>query len=1262
MQWEIGVDTGGTFTDCVARSRSGEERRAKVLSSSAVRGTVVEASGERMRVRIRIGLGAAEIGTFLAGFTANLSRGAPPARVLHAERLDEDHIAIDLDRSLSDPGIPREPPSPWLVTLTSPWEAPIFAVRLALRRSAGRSLSDCRIRIGTTRGTNALLEGRTTPTALFINEGLGDLLLIGDQRRLDIFARAPSKPAPLERVSVGVRARIDANGRVLEELDLDALRESARLARASGATAAAIAFIHADPRHPEGVAQEARVAEILRSEGLFDWVSPSHRCGASARFEPRARAALVDAALSGPVGSFVGAVVGLSDGAEVFMMTSTAGLVPACAFQPRESLLSGPSGGVAAAAAIAAACGFDRCVTLDMGGTSADVARCDGAIQMRDETTVGGVTIASPSVALESVASGGGSILWFDGRSLRVGPTSAGSNPGPACYGGGGPLTLTDANLLLGRIDPARLSIPVDVEADQRCALVLHAEVSKQSTRPMTPDEMLAGFIAIADESMASALRAVTVRLGIDPASHALVAFGGAGALHACSIAERIGITSVLFPRDAGLLCAKGISRASLGRVVSSTCLVRLDDAVSLLVEKAITRALEEMESLGVPRQQCAVTRCTAMLRLLGHEESVEVDIHRSGTEAARLCDTLHRAFASAYRAVYGYSPPDGAPVELERVRVAAQMTAPQSTSEATPAESGGGESILGPFVFTREDSTAFLPPHWRSSAAPDGTLVFTRIADAPRAEVRGASTEELVAARLTAIASDMGEQLRRTAVSANIKDRLDFSCGLLGPDAFLVVNAPHIPIHLGALGMCVRAVLAERSMAPGDVLVVNHPRLGGSHLPDITAITAIHAESGTLLGYAANRAHHAEIGGSRPGSMPPDAKRLSDEGVVIEPTLVVERGVDRFDRLDACLRSGKWPSRLVNENIMDVRAQVAANELAATRLRQVYAEAPDGAVERCRQWLRNSSVRAAERAIEALVIEGGRFEERLDDGTVLAVAVARTHSPARLRIDFTGSAPKHPGNLNAPLAVTRAAVMYTLRVLVGESLGPEGPAFPLNEGLMDAVDLVIPQGSILAPPFDGPPSDCPACAIGQTETSQRVVDLLWRALGLAACSQGTINNLLFGDSRFGFYETIAGGAGATELGPGENGVHTHISNTRITDAEVLERRYPVRLEEFRVRRGSGGTGAHRGGDGLVRRIRFLEGVDLSFLSQHRVESPYGLAGGSPGQRGAQRIVRADGRIEEVPGIVAARLERGDQFVIESPGGGGFGAPEISTS
>ena len=1269
LVWDVGVDSGGTFTDCIAISSHGDVRRSKVLSTSALRARVIAADRADECLRLELSLPCTVDPQLLIGFSikpiadrrGSSISGATQTLVNEARLSRSGDGTTDVEvRCGTVQGAGLSPPlAGSLVDLCAPWEAPILALRVALGRSSGVSLQDCRLRIGTTRGTNALLERQTTPVVLFTNAGIEDVLAIGDQRRTDIFAVAPSKPSHVQVNAIGVRVRHAPDGRETMPLDVAALRIQADRADHPSGAAAAIALLHGSVAQRNGVAAEAALANELRAIG-WTWTSCASDVGASSRFEPRARAAVVDAALSGPVGRFVANITNQSQGADVRLMTSAGGIAPAAHFRPRESLLSGPAGGVVAAAALARKMGFSRVVTLDMGGTSADVARIDGHAALTDETRIGDVILGAPAVAVESVAAGGGSIVWWDGTALRVGPRSAGAFPGPASYGCGGPLTITDCNLLLGRVDPAVCTIPLDREAAQRAALALCTEV-RSSGRNQDQKALLEQAVAIAEETMAGALRSVTVRQGINPAQHALLSFGGSGGLHACSLAERLGMDTVIIPFDAGILCAAGALTAPPTKILHRVLLRPLDaeglEPVGAVIRRTCDEALGLLASTDPHGADGTVARCVLHLRLSGQEPTIALQVETAASEGLDA-RSIASDFRRSYCAVHGFDPQTNQAIEIESLLVEAvgrSTDLPLATVDARimQPDAQGLIRLSGASVWVAQG--------WSSQAHPAGAIMLRRgdpcaSQQAPAANLLSFGADEVPAARAIAIAMDMGETLRRIAVSPNIRDRLDFSCGILSAQGQLVVNAPHIPVHLGALGPCVRAVVAAMSLREGDVALVNHPRFGGSHLPDLTVMTPIH-HRGQLVAFAANRAHHAEIGGTRPGSMPPDATCLAQEGVVIEPMRIVESGILKLDRITQVLREALHPSRMPADNIADLQAQIAANALAAARMGEFLDAYGSDAWVRVDALLAAASRHAAQRVIAALRSDVATAEERLDDGSQLCVRVERSPCRTRLHIDFTGSAAQHPRNLNAPLAVTRAVVMYTVRVLAGLQLGSDGPAFPMHEALLDAVDITVPSGSILNPAFSGSPDQCSACAIGQTETSQRLVDALWQALDIAACSQGTINNLLFGGAALGFYETIAGGAGATRTAHGASAVHTHISNTRLTDAEVLERRYPVQLERLRIRTGSGGDGLYRGGDGITRRLRFLEPVELSFLSQRRESSPRGSHGGLDGTRGAQRIIRANGTVEEVPGITAAHLARGDAFEVETPGGGGWGSP-----
>jgi len=1247
-------------------------RRAKVPSSGELRARVVSSDGAQLKLE---GLPAVPAG-FWNGCTVVLAGDSSLA------------IAKDPDtgspRQITLERVPKSALAPGsVVTVRCGCAAPALAAHIAISRPLHESLSDVELRVGTTIGTNALLEGRTARVLLVTTAGLEDALLIGDQRRRDIFALAPSRRAPVAPVRAGVRERLSASGAVVTPLDMHDLTRALATGRAHGCEAVAVAFVHSsvNPSHERAASQAL--------SALSPHVVASADVATSTAFLPRANAAAIEAALRPAIGSFVDTLRADAEGAALFLSASSGSPVPATDYRAKDSLLSGPASGVAAASQAAMRLGFARCVTLDVGGTSADAARAtDGVPDLARTTTVAEVELASPCVAVETVAAGGGSVLWCDGLALRVGPRSAGAAPGPACYGCGGPLTLTDAHLLLGRIDPALMPIPMDCDAASWAAEALRREVESARGAPITRDALLMECISIANERMAGALRASLARAGESARDHALVAFGGAGGLHACAIAELLDMGAVILPADAGLLCAQGAcdtpvqheeSRIVLRAVGSdgwhTHVLNAIDDAMSV--------ASSVLDRWGVPASQRVPESIVLSVRRIGQDESLPVRVDRGALPADELEEAIRAGFAHAWHARFGTAP-DARPLEIEDVRVRCASVRVQ-VGGAHPLPALAGE---GPSIRSRMGSTAWIPAGWRVTEHADGSAVLTRsVSETPPAEVRRTPHErahsarstvvsapppphdaismsaERIASALGAAADEMGEQLRRTALSVNVRDRLDFSCGLLDARGRLVVNAPHIPVHLGALGACVRAVCADHAVHPGDAWCVNHPRYGGAHLPDVTVLAPVHERDdpdnpGAHLGFVAARAHHAEIGGTRPGSMPPDAVRLAEEGVVIAPMRIVHRGSEHLSDIERILRTGPWPSRCPEENIADLRAQVAALVTGRDALRAIARRAGAAALSCACSRIADASAAAARAAIGTLdqlpIGRSVEHEVTLDDGTPLRLRIARP-APDALSLDFTGTGGPHPGNMNMPESVTRATILYVMRLLVARVHGPDGAGLPVAESLLDPVSITLPPSSILNAHVGDDPAHAPAVAVGQTDTAQRLVDLLLFALGLAAESQGTMNNLLFGGTNWGFYETICGGAGGSIDGPGCDAIHTHLTNTRITDVEVLERRHPVRVERFAVRHGSGGTGARPGGNGAVRAIRFLAPATGSFLSQHRLTAPRGLGGGADGAPGTQRIEHPDGTVTGLPGRAAFEACTGDLLVIETPGGGGFG-------
>lgn len=1256
--WQVWVDTGGTFTDCVAIDPNGRTHRVKVLSSGVLRATVRDLAGSReLLLKERWSLPD----DFFAGFVLRSLGDESRTVSITGFVANESRLTIDGGVEWIRPGEP--------VALVSDEEAPILAARLATKTPRSMALPPIRMRLATTRATNALLERAGAPVALFVTRGFRDLLAIGDQTRPDLFALDIKKPLPLYERVVEVGERLDCRGRVLIPIDAERFHRDAEAIFAAGFRSGVVAFLHSytNPTH------ERAAADLLRTIG-FDHVSCSSQLAPLIRILPRAETAVVNAYIGPLIEAHFGRVrTAISDN-NLHIMTSAGGLSRSDAIRAKDCLLSGPAGGVVGAVAAAKACGIDKIIGFDMGGTSTDVCRYEGEFEYRFEHQVRDARILAPALAIETVAAGGGSICVFRHGRLEVGPQSAGADPGPACYGMGGPLTLTDVNLLLGRLDPDRFQIPLHRGSAEEAFTSMHREMAGDMDNPPDRLDILQGFLALADERMADAIRRVSFRRGFDVREYAIVSFGGAGGQHACRVAERLGITTILMPRDASLLSATGLGHAFVERFSERQVLKVLEDfepEFNEVVTSLRESAVDAMARDGLSQDDTVSHRVIVSARLLGQSASLDFDVH-SATDIPPL-------FRRHYIAMYGHEPAEQ-PIEIESLRVIASTahrefdapSEPPTWHAVTPTGRhscyvGGGEHsvatfernalsagamIDGPAVVFDESSTYIVEPGWHGRVEASGALRLEHAAPAGKITALASAARfierDLFANRFVAIACDMGEMLERVSLSTNVKERRDYSCALLDRDGRLLVNAPHIPVHLGALGLCVRAVGEAIEMGPGDVIVTNHPAFGGSHLPDVTVITPIHHEHDGLLGFAASRAHHAEIGGICPGSMPANAATLAEEGVVIEPRHLIRGGRPFFSEVESILRDAAFPTRAAEENLADLRAAVAANRRGADA---VCALAETYGASKVMAQMCAIQDHAATLAHKALVQFGDRrchAVEYLDNGSPLAVTIEIRAGTAN--IDFSGSAPQHPGNLNATPAVVHSAVIYVLRLLIGEAL-------PLNEGILDCVRIHIPPG-LLNPTFTDDPRQCPAVVGGNTEVSQRIVDTLLKALGICAAGQGTMNNIVFGNAQFAYYETICGGCGA---GPGFDGAHAthcHMTNTRMTDPEVLEARYPVRLERFEIRRGSGGAGAYRGGDGVRREVTFLDRLKLSILTQRRASGPFGVQGGHRGKPGGQRIVHPDGRVDPLDSTDECTVAPGDRLIVMTPGGGGFGQHE----
>ena len=1251
--WRVAIDTGGTFTDGIGQSPDGRIHRTKVLSSSAIRATIRASS-----TPTRHGLDLRDVcppeGLF-SGFLIAQPGGPVLGRVLDHPLPDE--VVLEPDLTL---------PVGTLIELRAPYDAPRLALHLLLNTTPSEPLPPLELRVATTRGTNALLEARGASFALVVDAGLEDQLVIGDQSRPDLFALNIHRQRLSPTCVLGVSTRLDQSGVAPQVLTEEQLDQIASELISSEAEAVGVSLVHGwkNPQH------ERTIAEGLAARGVPVAIAATELSlaeGLTARTETLA----VEASIRPVLTRFLDGILDpkAPQQCELLVMSSAGGLTAARRFKAKDGLLSGPAGGVVGAAQAAESVGTTRLLGFDMGGTSTDVSRYDQEMLYRFETRVGPARVQAPCVAIETVAAGGGSICHWCNHGLAVGPQSAGADPGPACYGAGGPLTLTDVNLLLGRADPDSFGVPLD-EAAAQAALdrLLDVIEASQEARP-APEAVLLGLLDIANERMAEAMRAISIREGADPAQHVLIPFGGAGGQHACAIAQRLGINRILLPTDTGILSARGVLLARNEQFSERTINLPLDTFLDEL--QRLRNEIESEAASNLPSVAHPSIRTLVGMRLNGQDDVIQID----------LTDTseLRREFVARFEENYGYPPPDRT-IEVAWIRARATddrrfrikpdtitprtRTEPLRTANMILSDETRDVEVIrrdqlevdiprsGPLLLVEDGATIVIEPGWNIFLDDTGTVTCTSTtphSSGPHlAGAEGVAGCELVSARLESIAVAMGRLLERTALSVNVKQRLDFSCALLDAQGRLLVNAPHMPIHLGSMGLCVRRTLESITPQPGDVLITNHPGCGGSHLPDITTIAPIHESpsGGALLGFAAVRAHHAEIGGARPGSTPPFAANLAEEGVLITPRHLVRDGQPEFDRIEALLTSGPWPSRRPDENIADLRAQLAATSHGVERLRNLAEGLGTEPYLRRAARVRDNAARVAQRAIRALGDLDRTVRQELDDGATIHLHAFTRND--RLTLDFTGSSAVHRGNFNAPIAIVTGACVYLMRLLADTEV-------PMNEGLLEPVDLIVPEG-MLNPSFGDDPEDSPAVCAGNTETSQRITDTLLLAFDLAACSQGTMNNLLFGNAHQGYYETISGGAGATAQAPGCSAVHTHMTNTRITDPEILETRFPVQLVRFSIRPGSGGAGLHAGGDGVIRSIRALEPIEVSFVSQHRTQGPYGLHGGRDGSPGNQYLVLADGSRHSLAGCDQCVLEIGDTVTVETPGGGGWGS------
>ncbi len=1210
MTWKIWVDRGGTFTDIVAKSPTGRLISHKLLSENPERYKDAAVQG----IRDLLGLEA--------------GAPIPPNTIEH-------------------------------------------------------------VKMGTTVATNALLERKGDRTVFVTSKGFGDALRIAYQNRPRLFDREIVLHELLYEKAIEVDERVSAFGEVLTPLNKEQVKADLQAVFDTGIRAVAIAFIHGY----RYTAHECCAGEICKEIG-FTQISLSHEASPLIKLVSRGDTTVVDAYLSPILRRYVQQVadeLGIGDGEKndnsprLMLMQSNGGLTDARLFKGKDAILSGPAGGVVGMTRTAAMSGLDKLIGFDMGGTSTDVTHYQGEYERSFETEIAGVRVRAPMMNIHTVAAGGGSILQFDGSRFRVGPESAGANPGPACYRRGGPLTVTDCNVMLGKIQPAYFPAifgtggeqQLDREIVQKMFSEMSERVSGAQGKTVCAEDVAEGFLRIAIENMANAIKKISVQRGYDVTEYTLNCFGGAGGQHACLVADTLGMKSIFLHPFSGVLSAYGMGLAEVRALREVQLGFKFDHDK---VEKEITKnCLPLIEDARNEVQRQGVSdACISMI--------TQVHLRYEGTDSSLLVNAAPAAqmqsdFENAHRLRFGFIASDrdlvveAASVEAIGVTesvVDPEMEEPIEQSRPVPQCSvqmygagkwrttplykrkdlQPGQFVTGPAIILEPTGTIILEPGWRGKLNKRGHLMLDRYIARKKTEAIGTNADpvmlEVFNNLFMSIAEQMGATLCNTAYSVNIKERLDFSCAIFDAGGNLVANAPHVPVHLGSMGESIKSVIkANRgSIKPGDVFALNDPYHGGTHLPDVTLITPVFDEKcENILFFAGSRGHHADIGGRTPGSSPPDSTNIDEEGVLIDNFLLVENGLLREKEIRELLSSGKYPCRNVDQNLADLSAQVAANETGQAELRKMVAHYGIDVVNAYMKHVQDNAEESVRRVID--VLKDAEFDYSFDDGSVIKVKITVNPDEREATIDFTGTSGQHPGNYNAPVAICKAAVLYVFRTLIDDDI-------PLNEGCLKPLHLILPEHSMINPEY-------PAAVIaGNTEVSQGITNALYGALGVLAASQGTMNNFIYGSDEYQNYETICGGSGAGPTHPGTSAVQSHMTNTRMTDPEVLELRYPVRIESFCIRQNSGGVGKYTGGNGVVRKVRFLETMTVTTLTSHRIVPPFGLEGADPGKCGNNFVVRANNEITQLNGNDETEMNPGDVFVMKTPGGGGFGTPRLT--
>ena len=1238
----VSVDVGGTFCDCLLH-KAGQISSFKLLSSGKLRAIVTKTiNPSSFEIKQQWALPYPEVikGCFIKSMTSKRSASI--------KSFDPSTQIIKMNVSL-----PLKPGDQVEIYMDA--EVVVFATHLITGIPVDQRLDQVELRVGTTKGTNALLESKGHQCVWITNLGFKDLLYIKTQQRPHLFQLNIPEPQIYHKQVIEIKARMNAKGKIISELSREDRQKIIDQLPVNRLTPIAVSLIHSykNPKH------ELEIKKLLTEQG-FRFLSISHELNPAIHLLPRSETTVANAYLSPIIQQFNDSISRHIPPNQFYFISSAGQLIPANEFNAKDSLLSGPAGGIKGAEFLGKKYGIRKLITFDMGGTSTDTARIDDKADIRFNLNLGDINLSTPAYYMETVAAGGGSIIDFDEGRFKVGPSSAGADPGPACYGKMGPLTLTDINLLQGKLIPEAFSIPIDANASELKFTEILAKAGIRASKA-NRKKVLDGIESIANEIMAAAIRKISFSKGFDPSAYSLLSFGGAGGLHACALANMLHVKKIIIPFDAGIFSAMGISRTAREQMpmrqineLLEACEQKLPkwfDSLRSIAQKKFTYS-------GIPIKKTKLTSRHIYLRYKGQDQVIEMD----WSPQIDLKQKFKEKYFQIYQTEFDF------PTEVEKILLNLQADQNNDHEKSIARQPNGnysgksravpslkwdtlqsGQTIQGPCTVYHNQASCFIREDWKAQISPTLDLILVPAKKMEMTQSHTPAIElELFNNRFKSIAEQMGAQLQFSAFSVNVKERLDFSCALLDHEARLLVNAPHIPVHLGSLGLAARLILKDYTLKEGDIILCNHPQYGGSHLPDLTLLKAVFDRQKKLIGYVINRAHHAEIGGMTPGSMPAFATNLEQEGVIFRPVYICKRGKPQWKRITQLLLRAKYPSRKPELNVLDLKAGISALLTGEKQLKQLALNYGTAYLLKQMQKIFHQSHNLIEQFRRKNEGQIYQATEKLDDGNIIQVKIHIQKN--QMVFDFSGTSSQHPGNLNANPSIVQSVLLYILRLLCDRDIS-------LNEGLMRSIKIIQPH-SFIHPTFNQDDRLSPAVVGGNTEVSQRLTDTLIKAFGLSACSQGTMNNFLFGNDRYSYYETIGGGAGA---GPGFNGrsaIHQHMTNTKITDPEELELRYPVLLKEFSIRKGSGGKGNFHGGHGINRVIQFLEAMTVTILAQHRVVAPYGLHGGQAGACGTQYLLRQGKKIK-LTANESFEVLSGDELSIHTPGGGGWGERNV---